>query len=190
MTTVDSGFFIFAGGTIKMRYKNRFIFLICLTVTGLIINSCKKDTQSSIHQLFTGNTWQLASVIRYNFVGDTLKTTDTLNTTCDTSQYFTFKADNTCTYTNFDCKPQPTATGKWSLSADQLFLMSDINCQIQDTSKVATSPTHTTQPFTIARISNLGQYSMILQTGDLATYYPPNQKRMYIIYGFVRVKVP
>ena len=169
-----------------MKYKYLLIFLVGLLVTSAFINSCKKDNVGTIKSLFTGNTWQLASVMRFNFVGDTLKTTDTLNTTCDTTQLFTFNADNTCTYTNFNCKPQPTAKGKWSLSTDQLFLMSDITCQ--DTITHTQPNVHTSQPFIQAKIINLGQYSMILQTGNLDVYYPPNEKRVYTVYGFVRVK--
>jgi hypothetical protein len=46
----------------------------------------------------------------------------------------------------------------------------------------------TVMPFSTARIDNLGQYSLVMETGDLETYYLPNQKRVIARYGFVRVK--
>ena len=165
-----------------MKFKFQLYFLLGILTVSLFINSCKKDTSGSISTLFTGNSWQLASTMRYHFVGDTTKKVDTLYTNCDSTQVFTFKTDNTCSFTNFDCQTQPKATGHWSLSADQLFLMSDVTCK--------TSADSTVKPFANARIVNLGQFSLILKTGSLQTYYPPNQKRVYTVYGFVRVKTP
>ena len=187
MPTVES-YFLLLLWYCKMKYKHLLLFFIGLLVIGMLVNSCKKDDQGTIKQLFSGNTWQLASLIRYSYTGSSLDIADTLNVNCETTQFFTFNSDNTCTYTNFDCKSQPVAKGNWSLSSDKLFLMSDITCQ--DTIPSSTGTPHTTKPFTIARIMNLGQYSLVLQTGNLDVYYPPDEKRMYYVYGFVRVKPP
>jgi hypothetical protein len=147
---------------------------------GLATNSCKKNQQDYIQTLITQGKWELASVMETHYTGAAADSTDTLNTACDSSQYFTFNTDKTCSYTNFDCLPQSTK-GQWSLSADELFLYSNMVCQ--DTTAAKSS-----KPFQTAKIINLGQYSLVLQTGDLQTYYTPTQVRIIRQYGFVRVK--
>jgi hypothetical protein len=165
-----------------MKIKNSLLLLFVLAVINLLNNSCKKDAQTSIQGLFTKGTWQLASVMRFHYLGSSQLATDTLNTTCDTTQLFTFNKDNTCSYTNFDCVTQSTAKGNWSVSSDQLFLMASMTCQ--DT--VAGGGPGTSKPFAYAQIINLGNYSMILQTGDIATYYTATTKRTITQYGFIR----
>jgi hypothetical protein len=156
------------------------IFILCLLILSAVCLSCKKQNQSSIQSLFTKGKWELATVIVTVSVGDTLKSTDTLNTICDTNQVFAFNQDGSCTYSNFHCKAQPLATGRWSLSPDQLYLSSDIVCQ--DTFKTGTG---TSKPFENAQIFSLGQYSMVLITGDIQNY----SSRTVMRYGFVRQKV-
>jgi hypothetical protein len=163
-----------------MKTKIPFLFVSGLLLINLLSNSCKKDAQTSIQTLFTTGKWQLATVNTTITVGDTVKYADTLNANCDTTQLFTFNADNTCTYTNFDCKHQPTASGHWSLSSDQLFLISDVKCQ--DTTAVGTS-----KPFALAKIENIGQYSMVLTTGDIQNF-TSNTRRKVLRYGFIRQK--
>jgi hypothetical protein len=162
-----------------MKFKFRLLLLCGFVAIGLLVNSCKKSNQDYIATLFTGGKWQLSSVTVTNFTGATRNSVDTLYASCSLTQAFTFNIDKTCTYTNFDCDSQKT-TGHWSLSSDKLFLNSDLVCQ--------TSAKKDTTPFTIARIVNLGQYSLILQTGDLETYYSPTQIRNVTQWGFVRVK--
>ena len=174
-----AGNFYFCGYCI-MKNKVLFIFLPGLLLISVFTNSCKKDKQTTIETLFTGGKWQLASVMRYHFLNNGALPRDTLNTTCTNTQFFTFNADNTCTYANFDCKVQ-TSTGKWSLTSDQLFLNCDMVCQ--DTTAAKSS-----KPFLTAKIINLGQYSLILRTGQYGDYYPPNQVVTYTDYGFVRQK--
>jgi hypothetical protein len=99
---------------------------------------------------------------------------------CDTTQIFAFNADMTCTYSNFDCK-ESTVTGKWSLSDTQLFLVADITYP-------AITTAGTTQPFINARIANLGDFSLVLETGDLQQYYTATDKRTIRRYGFTRIK--
>lgn len=163
-----------------MRNKIPLLFVSGLILVNLLSNSCKKDSQSSIQTLFTNGSWQLATLTETISVGDTIKLDTTLNTTCDVSQVFTFNADNTCTYTNFDCLHQPAATGKWSLSQDRVFLSSDMVCK--DTTAAGSS-----KPFLNARIENLGQYSMVLITGDIQNYSSTARRKVFR-YGFVRQK--
>jgi hypothetical protein len=166
--------------------NKRILFLLAALVTiSMVSNSCKKDAQTSIQALFTKGKWQLASVIKLRYLGASQLTpvhSDTMNTTCDSTQIFTFTSNTTCSYTNFDCIPQKVTTGTWSLSKDQLFLMANIT--LADTlagGKVNPAG----QPFIYTQIVNLGQYSMVLQTGNIATYYTSTTKRTIIQYGFV-----
>jgi uncharacterized membrane protein YciS (DUF1049 family) len=171
----------FCGNVFLMKNKIPFLFVLGLVLINVLSNSCKKDKQTSIQSLFTTGTWQLSTVIVTTTFADTT-IIDTLNTTCNTTQLFTFNGDNTCTYTNFQCKDQPIAKGHWSLSTDQLYLNSDIVCQ--DT---ISSGTGSSKPFSSAQIFNLGQYSLVLQTGDLQNY-ATTKKRVVMRYGFIRQK--
>jgi hypothetical protein len=158
---------------------------ILLLFTGLmiamVINSCKKQNQVTIQTLFTGGSWQLASVLATHYVGNTMVSVDTLNTKCNLTQLFTFNSNNTCTYTNFDCIQQSTASAQWSLSTDEVTLFANVVCK--DTTAVGSST-----PFANAQITNLGNYSLVLLTGDIATNYSLTAKRRIVQYGFVRVK--
>jgi hypothetical protein len=151
---------------------------ILLLFTGLmiamVINSCKKQNQVTIQTLFTGGSWQLASVLATHYVGNTMVSVDTLNTKCNLTQLFTFNSNNTCTYTNFDCIQQSTASAQWSLSTDEVTLFANVVCK--DTTAVGSST-----PFANA-------HSLVLLTGDIATNYSLTAKRRIVQYGFVRVK--
>lgn len=162
-----------------MKNKTVYLLLATLLGTAFFINSCKKTDQSNIPNLLTTGVWQLASVQVVHYIGDSNLSTDTLNTKCDTTQLFTFNKDNSCTYTNFDCKVQPTSVGKWSITSNRLFLNADVVCQ--DTTAAGKS-----QPFALAQIINLGQFSLVLQTGDIQAYYTSAQKRTIRRYGFIR----
>lgn len=146
----------------------------------MLSNSCKKDTQTSVESLLARGTWQLASVQVYNYIGGSNTSTNVFNTTCTLNQTFTFASDGTCTYQNFSCITQ-TTNGQWKLSDDKLTLQSTLSCQ--DTLAGATI---TAMPFKTARIVNLGQYSMVLETGDISTYYLATDKRHIKRYGFIR----
>ncbi len=162
--------------------KNKFLLLL---LSGLLItvlyNSCKKESQNSIQVLFTNGAWQLASVVAYNYVGNTQMSTDTLNVNCDSLQVFTFNKNNTCTYTNFDCLPQTSATASWSLAPNKLYLIANVVCK--DTSAAGSS-----MPFINAHIVNLGQFSMVLQTGDIQPNYSLTAPRRIVQYGFINQK--
>ena len=154
--------------------------MLAAMLIGFGITSCKKSSQDYIQTLLTDQQWQLASVQVFHFVGSSQLPTDTLNTTCNLVQTFKFNTDKTCTYTNFDCITQ-TASGHWALAQNELFLATDIKT-------TDTTTTDNGVPFKNAQIINLGQYSMILKTGDLETFYSPTQVRTITQYGFIRVK--
>jgi hypothetical protein len=159
----------------------RWPLLIFGLIVVLIVNSCKKNGVSAIHQLFIGGTWQLASVTASYYTGNSLDSTKILNDSCQLTQFFTF-TDNTCTYTNFDCISQAPPAAPWSLASNQLYLMANVVCQ--DTTAAKTS-----MPFSNAFIYNLGQFSLVLQTGDIQPNYSLTKKRKIIEYGFIRQKL-
>ncbi|MDO3627349.1 hypothetical protein [Mucilaginibacter sp. BT774] len=167
-----------------MKFKIRLLFLFVVAAVGLLVNSCKKNNQDYIETLIAQNQWQLSSAKVTTYVGSTATSVLTLDTACLVTQIFKFNTDNTCTYTNFDCLPQATK-GTWALSQDRLFL--NVNMTCKDTIARTDTTTHS-KPFLTARIVNLGQYSLILQTGNLETYYSPTQIRVVYQWGFVRVK--
>ncbi|MFC0515611.1 DUF5004 domain-containing protein [Mucilaginibacter angelicae] len=158
------------------------LFCLFLISIALIVNSCKKDNLSHIPGLLAGK-WQLASIIVTNYVGDAQTSLDTLNTTCTDIQLFTFNADNSCSYVNFQCNPDSTI-GRWSLTANKLFLVSDMVCK--DSTKASGG---TSKPFENTKIVNLGNYSLVLETGDVEPNYSATKKRRVMRYGFIRQKV-
>jgi len=162
-----------------MKRKHWLLFLLGFVLTGMVVNACKKNNETTVPLLFTRGKWQLASVVVTITKGSTT-VLDTLNTTCDSTQLFTFNTNNTCTYTNFDCKPQ-VSNGSWSLSQDQLTLVADMTCK--DTTAVGTS-----KPFINAQIVNMGQYSMVLQTGDYNVIPTSTNSTRTVRWGFVRQK--
>jgi hypothetical protein len=164
-----------------MKHKRLLLLLPCLIIA-MVVNSCKKTSLNPIQALFTGGTWQLASVMAFNYVGSQEVSIDTLNTTCLSTQNFTFNTNNTCTYTNFDCITQTPSAGQWSLTPNELFLQANIVCK--DTTAAGSS-----MPFSYAKIQNLGQYSLVLWTGDIQPNYSLTQPRRIVQYGFIRQKV-
>src|ERR1700740_1047212 len=141
-----------------MRNK---LFLCCVLgaiVIGFTANSCKKSNANYLQTLLTDGHWQLASLTVTQTRNDTTLLNDTINPLCNLVQSLTFNSGGTCPYTNFDCISQ-NVTGHWSLTSNQLYLVSDL--KFQDTTAIV-NPT----PFTNAQILNLGQYSLVLKTGD------------------------
>ena len=90
------------------------LLVILLLITAFIINSCKKENQTSIKSLFSYGRWELASVMVTKYTGNTIDTTYQLNTNCNLTQTFTFNSNGTCTYTNFDCISQTSAPASWA----------------------------------------------------------------------------
>jgi hypothetical protein len=167
-----------------MKNKRVLFFLLGVVGIGLVVNSCKKQTQNPVEQLFVGGQWQLASVTASYYTGNALDSTVTLNsdTVCHQQQYFTFYANNTCTYTNFDCLTQSPAAASWSLTGNEVYLQAGVVCK--DTTAKGSS-----MPFAYAEIVNLGQYSLVLNIGDIQPNYSLTQLRVIYQYGFVRQKL-
>ncbi|WP_461453393.1 hypothetical protein [Mucilaginibacter sp.] len=166
-----------------MKNKKLVFFLLtAFTATSLFINSCKKDNSGAVNVFLTHAPWQLASVQVFHYLGSSLISTDTLNLNCNNSQIFTFNINNTCTYTNFECIPQ-TTSGTWALTPDQLVLNSTMLCA--DTLVGGAPDPDKAMPFKYTKIYNLGQYSLILQTGDVNIFVTSTTRSRIIQYGFV-----
>jgi hypothetical protein len=166
--------------------KNK-LLLFCLfasLIVGVTANSCKKNNQDYLQTLLTHEHWQLASLTVTQTQNDTTLLNDTINPLCNLVQSLTFNGNGTCTYTNYGCTAQ-TVTGHWTLTSNKLYLQSDL--KFQDTTAILKQYP---MPFTNAQIINLGQYSLVLKTGDLGIFHPPNTKLTVFTYGFVRVKNP
>jgi hypothetical protein len=162
-----------------MKNKNLYFFLSALLFVAFLTNSCKKEKQNSIPTLFATGTWQLSSILESRYLGDSRLDLDTIQ--CDKDQFFTFDKDNmTCTYTNFDCVDQE-AKGSWKLSDTRLYLNADMT--VKDTTKAGSS-----KPFLNAHIINIGEYSLVLEAGDIQPYYTSTDSRTIRRYGFVRIK--
>jgi hypothetical protein len=161
-----------------MKNKKIYLLLAGLLVLSFFINSCKKEKQTSIPSLFTTGEWQLGSIVRTTYLGDQQLAQDTIPS--DSTQIFKFNNDMTCTYTNFDDNVG-TIAGKWSLSDTQLYLFSDIT--YSDTTSAGTK-----QPFINAHIINLGEFSLVIETGDIQNYYTATDTRIIRRYGFVRIR--
>ena len=168
-----------------MKFKIRLLLLFTVVALGLMVNSCQKTKQDYIATLIAQNQWQLSSATVTTFIGGSATSVLTLDTSCLVTQVFKFDTDNTCTYTNFDCLTQ-ASKGSWALSQDKHFL--NVNMLCKDTIARAGDTTTHSKPFQTAQIVNLGQYSLVLKTGDLETNYSPTQKRVVYQWGFVRVK--
>jgi hypothetical protein len=164
-----------------MKNKRLLLFLLALIGIAVGVNSCKKQSQSPIQQLFTGGYWELASVTATYYTGNQEDSTVNLNTdtVCQAGQIFTFYTNNTCTYTNFDCINQKSATASWSLTPNQLYLQANVVCK--DTTAKGSST-----PFAYAQIENLGQFSLVLNIGDIQPNYSLTQPRVIYQYGFIR----
>lgn len=162
-----------------MKNKLPIFIVLGLVLVNLLSNSCKKETQTTVETLFASGKWQLASVVSTVYLGDAILSTTTLNTTCDSNQVFTFNKNNTCTYTNFQCLDQKSS-GTWTLSPDKLILYADMTAR--DTTAAGKS-----KPFGYARIINLGQYSLVLDIGDIQNYSVTAPRRV-VRYGFVHQK--
>lgn len=160
-----------------MNNKKIYFLLAGLLSACFFFNSCKKEKQSSVPSLFTYGVWRLGSIQEATYLGGTQTLLDTLD--IDSVQTFKFNNDNTCSYTNFDNKAG-TVSGTWSLSDTQLYMFANITYP-----NITTAGTK--QPFINCQIVNLGEYSMVIQTGDIQTYYNPTDKRTIRTYGFVRI---
>lgn len=156
-------------------------------VTGLLLlivglnNSCQKNDEnvSVTNFLATDNPWRLAS-LRVDTVSGDVTTRDTLNTNCAFTQTFKFNKDGTCTYANYSCLNN-VAQGRWTYNAERLVLNSDMVCK--DTSAAGVA-----KPFEYARIINLGQNVLNMETTetiDTIRKVPLTLRLKVTNYGFI-----
>lgn len=152
-----------------MKYKF-FLLLLCgLGITTMLTNSCKKDNSDQLSYFLTNGTWSLASQMVFHYVGDTLKKTDTITLAC--TQKLVFNTNGTSQYQNYNCN-NSSGSGNWNINQDNLTVQSPIIIG-KDTL------------FKNAQIINLGQYSMVLQTGSISSYYTSKTVRQITRYGFI-----
>jgi hypothetical protein len=161
-----------------MKSSRILLIVLTLVAVAIVVNSCKKQSQSPIQQLFSGGYWELASITVTYYTGNTVDSTAT-DTVCQAGQKFTFYSNNTCNYTNYDCIAQTSTTASWSLTPNQVYLQTNIICK--DTTAKGSS-----MPFAYAQIQNLGVYSLVLNIGDILPNYSLTQKRVIYQYGFIR----
>lgn len=156
-----------------MMKKLHFLFLLAMLFICLAINSCKKNDQTSITDFLTQRPWKLALKQRLAYVNNSLVKTDTLENTCKLSQTLTFNANKNYTYQNFACA-NSTVSAPWSITPDYLYL--NLNSVISINSAKAQN---------VARIINLGQYSLIFDAGDVNTVHKTTDSVIILRYGFI-----
>ena len=161
-----------------MTRKCCLLFLCILVTITFVINSCKKSSTNPIQSLLTSGTWQLASTTTTYYTGPSLISTVTVTDSC--TQTLIFKTDLTCSYSNFNCIAQ-TSAGTWHLTGNNLYLNTTLSSR--DTTAAGSSA-----PFKYAQIKTLGQFSLVLTTGDFAPNYSLTQARVIVDYGFIRQK--
>ena len=161
-----------------MIHKRCLLFFSVLLFLAFIVNSCKKTNTNPIQSLFTSGSWQLASVTTTYYTGGNQDSAKTVTDSC--TQIFVFSANLTCSYTNFDCITQVN-TGTWSLTGNNLYLNTTISSR--DTTAAGNSA-----PFKYAQIRTLGQFSLVVRTGDFAPVYSTTAKTVTVDYGFIRAK--
>ncbi len=152
----------------------KLLFLLISLIIYCGINSCKKSSQSSISSFLTQRLWNLALLQRYKYVNESLVKTDTINTVCALNQTLLFKADNTYNFGNYNCKAG-ALNGNWSFTPDMLYL--NLNSVISQTSKDS-------KP-NVARIINLGQYSLVFDAGDVNIPHAKTDTVVIYRYGFI-----
>lgn len=156
-----------------MMKKLYFLFLLAMLFTCLTINSCKKSDQTSITDFLTQRPWKLALKQRLAYVNNSLVKTDTLESTCKLSQTLTFNTNKNYTYQNFACT-NGTVSAPWSITPDYLYL--NLNSVISINSAKAQN---------VARIINLGQYSLVFDAGDINIIHKPTDSVIVFRYGFI-----
>ncbi|WP_345953221.1 hypothetical protein [Mucilaginibacter sp. PAMB04168] len=167
-----------------IKSKLPVLIVIAFMLTGALVSSCKKEPDTSINNLLTGNgIWRLASMRVETLHGDTTIRRDTLNTNCGFAQSFKFTDDARCTYKYYSCI-NDSASSTWELTSndyDSVFLRSPLVCK--DTTKIGTI-----RPFSRSQVINLGRNSLILQTVIIDTFRKTPVvvlRRKITRYGFI-----
>lgn len=160
-----------------MIRKSKLLFLFILLIA-FTVNSCKKDdSKTSLTTFLTRLPWKLALKQRFVYVNSALVKTDTLENACSLTQRLTFNTD-TYTYENFACTANNKINKSWSFTNDNLYL--NLNSVISVYSK--------TNAQSVARIINLGQYSLVFDAGDIYTTNTTHLATDSVIvyrYGFI-----
>lgn len=161
-----------------MNYKFLILSVFSAMVLMVLSTSCKKtNTDTPTYFLTSGGAWILASQQVFHYVGDSLASTDTINV--GLTQQFIFNNDNTCTYSNYHSIAQ-NAAGSWQFNSDSLTVQAKISCKDSVNGSVVTD-----MPFSDAEVDNVGQYSLVLKTGYLGSFYTPKTVRKITRYAFV-----
>ncbi|MGI4806224.1 MAG: hypothetical protein ACRYFL_15770 [Janthinobacterium lividum] len=164
-----------------MTKKLPLLFLLLLLVS-LTINSCKKEDQVSLTVFLTQKPWKLALKQRLAYVNNALVKTDTLESACKLSQTLTFNS-NTYTYQNYACATA-SVNAPWSFTSDYLYL--NLNSIISVTTpSVTTASVIIPSKRNVARIINLGQYSLVFDAGDINTVHTITDSVIVYRYGFI-----
>ncbi len=158
--------------------KLQFLFFLAILFFCLAINSCKKSDQTSITDFLTQRPWKLALKQRLVYINNSLVRTDTLENACKLSQTLTFNTNKNYTYQNFACA-NGAINAPWTFTSDYLYL--NLNSKISVTSATSTVPSRQN----VARIINLGQYSLIFDVGDVNTVHKTTDSVIVFRYGFI-----
>ncbi|MVN21516.1 hypothetical protein [Mucilaginibacter arboris] len=162
-----------------MTRNSKLLLLLILLIAVFAVNSCKKDEQSSISDFLTRSTWNLALLQRFKYVNEALVKTDTIQAGCTLNQTLLFNADNTYNFNNYSCKTG-LLSSTWSFTPDMLYL--NLNSVISQTSPTFSSKQN------VARIINLGQYSLSFDAGDVNIVHKPTDTVVIYRYGFIHSK--
>jgi len=162
-----------------MTRNSKPLLLLILLIAIFAANSCKKDDQTSISDFLTQSTWNFALLQRFKYVNEALVKTDTLQTGCSLNQTLKFNTDNSYNFNNYGCKTG-VISSTWSFTPDMLYL--NLNSVISQTSATFSSRQN------VARIINLGQYSLSFDAGDVNLVHKPTDTVVIYRYGFIHSK--
>ncbi|MGI4752068.1 MAG: hypothetical protein ACRYFB_15650 [Janthinobacterium lividum] len=155
-----------------MTKKLYFLILPALLIC-FAINSCKKNDQASLSDFLTQKPWKLALKQRLAYVNSALVKTDTLENACKLSQTLTFNSNHNYTYQNYSCA-SGNINAAWSFTSDYLYL--NLNSIISINSAKVQN---------VARVINLGQYSLVFDAGDINTIHKTTDSVIVFRYGFI-----
>ncbi|RYE29999.1 MAG: hypothetical protein EOP42_13120 [Sphingobacteriaceae bacterium] len=148
-------------------------FLTVLLLACFTFSACKKNDRASLTDFLTQKPWKLALKQRLAYLNNALVKTDTLESNCQLSQTLTFNNNGNYTYQNYACANRNVSAG-WSFTPDYLYL--NLNSIISINSDKAQN---------VARIINLGQYSLVFDTGDINLTRKATDSVIVFRYGFI-----
>lgn len=161
-----------------MIKKPKIFFLPILLLLCFSVNSCKKNDLVSIKDFLTRQPWKLALKQRLAYVNNALVKTDTLENNCKLGQTLNFNNNGNYSYQNYKCT-NGSINAAWSFTPDNLYL--NLNSAISTTTPTITTPSKQN----VARIINLGQYSLIFDAGDVNIARKAPDSVIIYRYGFI-----